>query len=328
MKTTFFAFIISILVGGQAVSQGDKERGPVYECENAQGEKLYIFFDRLGTIVKRTGADQKNLREWKLSNRLSFDDKPRDPLECLFPSVEKNKPVDLKNTFEVREQFFRDVNPQELQMMLIQEGDVLVGWKCFYRGTARVVRMLEKYAESGRADFFLVRRAVKGFLTEDRLTEESLGMLVQLVERYGLWSKKVEKTELRQLIVDVFEPIVHLSASMAKQVEGRLSEVGRATWKLILEDESFDSFAPIQRWIFWVNLAERENNEAVRAGVRGFVKSPLFQDKTMQKFFQTETKGGLKALSKERFKQIVSSGLDEAEKKFLEKLWNEREKAA
>jgi len=293
---------------------GQKE--PVYDCRNRNGERIDIYSEDQGTRVVRTNRLGKNPIEWKLPTYLAFEDKPREPIRYLYaPS---------KNSFEIREQLFRESNPQELRLMLIQDGEVLTGWQCFYHGAQLNIRMLENLSDSSRADLLFVTRSVKGFVTEEKVSDESLGMLVILIERYAFWSKKIDKTEIKRLVIPVFQPVVYLSPPMVKQVNARLSAEARATWDLVLAEENYESFAPVQRWIFWVNLGSRNNNEAVRAGIRGFVKSPLFQDKNMQKFFQTETRTTIQGMSSEILNQIAGSGLSEPETNFLKKMWKER----
>jgi hypothetical protein len=186
--------------------------------------------------------------------------------------------------------------------------------------------MLENLSDSSKADLLFVTRAVKGFVTEEKLSDESFGMLVTLIERYAFWAKRIDKTEMKRLVIPVFQPVVYLSQSMVKQVDTRLSENARATWDLILSEENHENFSPVQRWIFWVNLGSRNNNEAVRAGIRGFVKSQLFQDKNMQNFFQTETRATLQGMSSDLLNQIAGSGLSETETTFLQKMWKERKR--
>jgi hypothetical protein len=292
------------------------QKEPVYDCKNRLGEKIDVFFEDPGSRIVKTDRLGKKLGEWKLPNYLAFEDKPREPIRYLYALG--------SNSFELREQFFRDLNPQELQITLIQEGEILTGWRCFYHGAKANIRMLENLSDTSKADLLWVTRAVKGFVTEEKLSDESLGMLVSLVERYALWEKKTDKTQLKRLVIPTFQPVVYLSPSMVKQVSARLSAEGRPAWDLILAEENYDNFAPVQRWIFWVGLAARNNNEAVRAGIRGFAKSTLFQDKNMQKFFQMETKATLQGISSESIKQIAGAGLSESEKAFLEKMWKER----
>jgi hypothetical protein len=304
-------FLFCLSLWAQA---GQKE--PVYDCKNGAGEKLNIYLEDQGTRVVRIDRLGKTLGEWKLPSYLAFEDKPREPIRYLY--------VPSKNSFEIREQLFRESNPQELRLMLIQEGEVLTGWQCFYHGAQLKIRMLENLSDSSKADLLFVTRAVKGFVTEEKVSDGSLGMLVPLIERYALWAKKSDKTEIKRLVIPVFQPVVYLSPAMVKQVNARLSAEARATWDLVLAEENYESFAPVQRWIFWVNLGSRNNNEAVRAGIRGFVKSPLFQDKNMQKFFQTETRTTIQGMSSEILNQIAGSGLSETETNFLQKMWKER----
>jgi hypothetical protein len=295
-----------------------ESKDPVYDCKNLARERIDIYLEGQGARVVRSTQQGKVTHEWVLPQALAFDDKPREPLRYLFSHE--------KNSFEIREQTFREVNPQELRMMLIQEGEVLTGWQCFYHGAQLKIKMLESLSDASRADLLLATRAVKGFVNEEKLSDQSVAMLLQLIERYSLWGKKMDTTQLRKLLIPVFQPVVYLSPSMVKQVSDHLDEAGRTTWNLILSEENVAGFALIQRWIFWVGLAPRNNNEAVRAGIRGFVKSPLFQDQNMHKFFQGETKSALKSISLERMRQITQEGLTQTEKAFLEKIWKERDR--
>jgi len=314
IKTKLIRVLAILVLLAKALPAVSEE--PVYDCKNRAGEKIEIYLEGQGAKVVKSNHEGNKSREWILPHALAFEDKPREPLRYLFSFG--------KNGFEFREQTFREVNPQELRMMLIQEGEVLAGWQCFYRGAQLTIKMMEGLTDASRADFLFATRAIKGFVTEEKLSDQSVEMLLLLVERYSLWGKKLDLTQLKKLVIPVFQPVVYLSSSMVKQVSERLTEAGRATWNLILSEENFSGFAPIQRWIFWVALAVRNNNEAVRAGIRGFVKSPLFQDKNMQKFFQTETRTSLKGVSVEQFNQIVGDGLSEGEKAFFQKIWKER----
>lgn len=298
---------------------------PTYHCESKEGDTIAIFYSEPKALVLRSNGSKKITREWQPSEYLALKDLPNDSIRYVFSLPAKSEKVEFRNVFELREQFFAGFNPQELRMMLIQEGQILKGWKCYHHGTALVVRMLEDPSDSGRADLLLVAQAVKGFLTEEELTENALGMLLLVVERYSLWEKKLETVKLRQLIAKVFSPLGYLSPQMVKQLDFRLSESGKETWKLILSEIGYDKFAPIQRWIFWVNLGSGGNNEAVRAGIRGFVKSPLFQDANMKTFFKKETGDSIRTLSKESVKQILSGpNLSDKEKAFLGSLNKEK----
>ncbi|MFM8270536.1 MAG: hypothetical protein ACKN9V_10140 [Pseudomonadota bacterium] len=314
---TFLLVIVFFVSSAEASS-------PLYECSHPQGERLHVFLQGKATKAQRFSKVTKEEEEWKMPESVAFEDLPREPIRYLYGLPLKGKNIELKHQFELREQFFAEKKPQELQLMLIQGGGILRGWSCVTHGTQMDIKMLENYKDSSRADFLFLTRAVKGFLTEDKLSEESLGMLLQVVERYGVWSSQMDPTEFKPLLSSVFQPVRFLSPAMIKQVNERLSEAGRNTWEVLLKDLDYESFSAVQRWIFWVGLASRNNNEAVRAGVRGFVKSPLFQDENMRKFFETETRSAFKSLAEQRFKQIVDSGLSEKEKSYCKKLWAQR----
>lgn len=299
-------------------------RGPVYKCKNSQEEIVQIGFQGNKANIKRISTKTKEEREWTLTESAAFEDPPKEPIRYLYNLPEKGKRADLKKIFELREQFFREKKPQELHMMLIQEGAILTGWSCVTHGTQIDIKMLEDFSDSIRADTLFLTRAVKGFVTEEQLAEESLGMILQVVERYALWSLQMDKTEFKRLVMSTFQPVLYLSPGMTRQVNERLSENARKTWADILTDLSYASFPPIQRWIFWVGLGTRNNNEAVRAGIRGFVKSPAFKDGNMQKFFEKETKSVFRSLPEVRYKQIMDTGLSEKEKNFGVKLWTQR----
>ena len=299
---------------------------PTYQCQSPTGDSIRVEFKNRTGRVERIPKDSKTGLTWMLSEFLAFEDLPREPIRYGFSLPERGKKIDWGKSFELREQFYRETKPQELRLMLIQEGNILTGWKCFYHGASISIQMLENYSDSNRADSLLVTRAVKGFLREDQLEEDSVRMLIQMVERYALWKSKMEKKQLRSSIGVVFKPVVFLSGGMLSQIEKRLSEEAVEIWKLILSEVAYEKFPPIQRWAFWANLASRNNNEAVRSSVRSFVASPVFKDENMQAFFRSESKGAIQSLSLERFKQIAGTGLNQNEKKFLESIYTVRKK--
>lgn len=262
------------------------------------------FFDSKGATAQK----------YVLSQHLSLLDTPREPIHYFYGNP----------NFEIREQFVRDSKPQEFRLAFLQEGVLQKGWSCTYHGAAVQVITIENDWENVPADRLWLLRAVKGLRSVKQLSSASRSMVLQLVERYALIQKQVDPVFFKKLTLAAGEPLLYLSPEMTQDLAQGLSGAGKETWRLMLEILSFDQFAPMQRWVFWAQLAVASNNEALRIALTQFTRSPLFKDANMKMFFQKETRSTFRQITSTQMQQILSQGLDQVSKEFAEKLWKER----
>lgn len=302
--------ITSLVFVGAAICLAEISQGPSYHCVHPSKKELSIFFvGKNGNGVEVSGKENNKV-DWKLNGYRAFLDEPRKQIEIHFaPS-----PLGF---LEVREQFMRKEDRELLELTLL-EGDQLVrGWKCRYLGAEVNTVLVENPTTVGRGDSLWVRRAVKGMGMEKRLTADSLATLSRLVKRYCIWGSAEWKR--------VFQPMNYLSLEAISQVNDSLSsDSEKKCFKEILDQIAFDKFPPLQRWVFWANLASQGNQEALRIAIREFMRSPLAREKDVVLFFQSEIRPTLKRLSKLEIDRLASQGLNEKEKKFLEALWKSK----
>jgi len=285
-----------------------------YRCEKKDQTEMLVAFKNDGAHVQVFSAQGVLAQKHVLPFYLSLLDPPREPIQYFYSN----------SGFEIREQFVRDAKPQQFRLSFVQGGALQKGWKCKYHGAGVQVVTLENDWDSVSGDRLWLLRAVKGVSSLKQLSSESRGMIAQLVERYSGIQKQADPVFFKKLTLAAGEPLLYLSPEMAQDLVQKFSVPGKETWKLMLEILSFDQFAPMQRWIFWAQLAGAPNNEALRIALTQFTQSPLFKDSNMKNFFQKETRNTFQQISSEQMQQIVSAGLDRISKEFAEKLWKER----
>lgn len=288
-----------------------------YQCKGPENKSLKITFSSGETVVEEDA-------KWVLPYFKVFRDEPREPIR-FYTTLSKNQPkVSIEKMFEIQEQMFSQEKPQSVQLAVLKKGELITRYRCSYGGAAVKVRLIEDPVGLIPADRLWVTRASKGFVDENTLSEESLQMFSQIVERYAYWNKTWDAPLMKRLVVGVFAPIGMVSPKAIPQLESRLSEEGRLVWKRIMEWTGYAQFSNLQRWMKWSDLIQRGNTEAFRAAVRGFMNSPLFSDVSTKSLLEKEMRKALKGTEPIIYQRLIKNHLTESEKSFIEKMWKER----
>jgi hypothetical protein len=310
--------IQSVLVVGSFMSLAEAFQGPSYRCTFSPKSELNISFVGKNGSVTDVGSKESELVEWKLPGYRAFLDEPRQQMDIHFATSPRG-------FFEVREQFNKKNGQTSVELTLLQGNQLLRGGKCRYLGAEVNTVLVESIAAVGKGDSLWVRRAVKGMGSQKLLGSESVSTLVRMMDRYCSWTSAEAGNSAGLEMKRVFQAVNYLPSEAVAQIDEKLSSDSlKRCWRGVLDQIAYEKFPPLQRWVFWANLASQGNQEALRISIRDFLNSPLSREKDMVTFYQSEIRSTLKKLSKSEMERLVSQGLSEKEKKFLEALWKSK----
>jgi len=300
--------VLLILLGWESLASPTKKLA--YDCIAKDGSKIEV--ESVGEKLLFKLYDQKSnlIKEVPIHQHLAFIDEGKEPIDYHFSLPE----------IEIRDQFDR-AKPQHYRVAFIREGRILRGLTCKPASLGIPIRNLEKPEDFIRSDNLWLNRAARGFRTSDSLSNESVQMWKAVIGRFAQFQKELPPAEFEGLVRKTFSRVQVVSPGAAQQILESLEGDSKEVWKGILKVFNFEKLSPLERWVWWVELGEQGNFEAVRSAIRELFRSGFFKDRQMENFFRIQTARSLKKMSKRERDQILSTGLDLREKEYLIKLW-------
>lgn len=309
----FFLYLSFACISGLGSTPSAKT--VIYDCTRSDGDRLLVTREKnlnYFYLYNKQGLPKQRIL---IQEHLSFFDEGKEPIDYLFslPSI------------EVRSQFERRL-PQIYHVSFFLEGRIIKDLNCKPYELGIPIKVLSNPQEFIRADQLWLTRAARGVRSAQTLSIESVEMWKSVIRRFSLLQPETPKKEWEELIKKTFRKIQVLSPGAVEQISSSLGEQDRETWGAVLNLFQYPKLSPLDRWVWWIELSSQGNLDALRSAIREATHSQLLKESALEQYFFKSAQPYLKKITAHQKKQILSTGLNEKEKKYFDKIWKRSQK--